>query len=303
MSVTAHTGRTRRFMRGLAVVGALLCIGRALLGCEQPQVTAEATQTGIPVGAAGSGGVPTANPPAPGRTPFPTVVHPPTTPLPVSTTIPPRPRPTEQLQQPDPTADPDASCGRRVHAARLPGTAIQTQNATMIIIGTVKQVLPARWDTPDGRPPPDACSLSTPHNIFRPVLVEVEQYVKGEQPQRIVQVYSFGGQVGKDKTTYSPEGLYTFREGERVLLFLKETGRQLRKLGGRPLMDILGHYMVTPDGMALDDHRTIPVQQLLDEIAEAQKHPKAGQLSRHRGRMPGLPSRGIGQQIGAAMAG
>ena len=88
----------------------------------------------------------------------------------------------------------------------------------MIVIGTVKQVLPDRWDTPAGGRPADACSMSTPHNMFRPVLVEVEQYVKGEQPQRIVQVYAFGGTVGKDKTTYRSSSLYTFREGERVVL-------------------------------------------------------------------------------------
>jgi hypothetical protein len=153
----------------------------------------------------------------------------------------------------------------------LPGTTIQTKRSTMFIIGTVKQVLPDRWDSPNGGRPADACSMSTPHNIFRPVLVEVEQYVKGEQPHRIVQVYAFGGTVGKDTTTYRSSSLYTFREGERVMLFLVDTERPLRSLNGRPLMEIAGHYTFTADGMVRDDYRTLPLQQLLDEVAEAQR--------------------------------
>jgi hypothetical protein len=133
-------------------------------------------------------------------------------------------------------------------------------------------VLPARWTTPGGGRPANPCSVTNPYMIFTPVLIEVEQYLKGQQPQRILHLFAYGGTVDRDQATRGLADL-PFREGERVVVFLVEPPRDFPALNGNPLKDAIEHYTVAPDGSATDGYRTVPLQQLLDEIAESQKWP------------------------------
>src|SRR5207237_7430973 len=107
--------------------------------------------------------------------------------------------------------------------------------------------------------------------IYTPVLVEVEQYLKGGQPQRQLLVYAIGGTVGQDWIALS-DGSATFQEGERVVLFLSGRVGEPLANSGRPLWDIYERYTVI-ENMATNSYRTLPLQQLLDEVAEAQKQP------------------------------
>ena len=58
---------------------------------------------------------------------------------------------------------------------------------------------------------------------------------------------------------------------ERVVLFLTEMIREPRSLNASPLLVIDERYTITQDERATNLYRTLPLQQLLDEIAAAQK--------------------------------
>lgn len=154
-----------------------------------------------------------------------------------------------------------------------------TKQATMVAIGSVQQVLPARWNTPAGGRPsnPHSWESKQRDTIYTPVIVRVEAYLKGVQPQPWVLIFSNGEVVGQDSVTYSGRGNHTFREGERVVVFLDErvpAGSQ----GAMIALDsasfwnpVSAHYVVTQDNLATDGFRAVPLQQLLAEIAAAQQ--------------------------------
>lgn len=154
-----------------------------------------------------------------------------------------------------------------------------TKQATVVVIGTVQQVLPARWNTPDGGRPanPHSWESKQRDTIYTPVLVQVEAYLKGTQPQPRVFIFSNGGVVGQDSVTYGGRGNRTFREGERVVVFLNERVPSTSQ-GTEPAVDgvplwnpVSAHYVVASDGLATDGFRAVPLQQLLAEIAAAQQ--------------------------------
>src|SRR5204863_90505 len=145
----------------------ILAIGPALLACGRPQAAAEPTGLAVPAGVAGpAGGTPqrSTRPAGPyGPTPFPTVpaeLQP--TPIPRPSVIP--------TPRSEGTPDPNAPCANEVFSD-LPSISVLTRSASVIAIGTVKQVLPAQWTTPDGRRPATGCAerRTPPYTIFTPV--------------------------------------------------------------------------------------------------------------------------------------
>ncbi|MBA3943988.1 MAG: hypothetical protein H0X37_05430 [Herpetosiphonaceae bacterium] len=143
---------------------------------------------------------------------------------------------------------------------------MSAKGSTIIVIGTIKQVEPARWTTADGRRP--ANPQAARHVIFRPVTLEVERYLKGQLPQQQLRVFAWGGSIGKDRFEQYPDYLYTFRVGERVVLFLHlydPTGIEAG-LQGVQFWGPVEHYTITTDNQAVNFYRTVPLQQLLDEI-------------------------------------
>ncbi len=152
-----------------------------------------------------------------------------------------------------------------------------TREATVIALGTVVQVYPARWTTPDGRRPANPRDPTTRESISTPVLVEVEHYLKGPQPEQRLLIFAPGGKVGQDGVEVWLSGRlqYQYREGERVVVFLDQRPYgSARTLDGRALWQPLStHYVVGADEQASDGFHTLPLQQLLAEIADAQTGP------------------------------
>jgi hypothetical protein len=148
-------------------------------------------------------------------------------------------------------------------------------NATTIVRGTVRHVPPARWSTPDGRRPANPHDpKGTGNFIYRPVVMQVEEYFKGEQPRRELVLFARGGTVGQDSHDYCGDPLYTFQEGEQVVLFLSPLAAGLGPIppatpGGPPLSAIVEHYTISAEGQATNIRRQVPLQQLLDEIQAA----------------------------------
>ena len=137
-----------------------------------------------------------------------------------------------------------------------------------IVIGTVRDELPARWTTRDGTRPANPHTGS--YGIYRPVVVDVEQVIKG-QTQRHIMVNAQGGQIGQDLVSEgSATPLYTFTKGEHVLLFLSEPRYAHPEMvnGVVPYL-VDDHYTLMADGHAKSYHRLETFQQLLNEIQMA----------------------------------
>lgn len=267
------SGPDRRFSRRALLIATLLGIGPVVAACGQPQGTVTPAGAAAPAGYAGQPSYATAQPPSLTRTPFPTY------PAPIHTTpVPPNPNPPQkltpapgQIPTPRPTSRPSDPYTVITAGTGIPDVQLMTKEATVVVLGTVRQVLPARWTTPDGRRPANPHDPANRESIATPVLVEVEQYLKGQQPQRQLIVFAPGGTIGQDRVAVNLNGRdqFAFREGERVVVFLDERLRgSARTSNGSPLWNPLsGYYTVNEDGQATNGFRTVPLQQLLDEIA------------------------------------
>lgn len=198
-------------------------------------------------------------------TPWPTDTPPRVSPTPVPTQLGPSVEPTRLIPE-VPTPAPGTPFHLTVSGERAANTKLSTQQAAIIGIGTVKQVMPARWTTPNGQRPANPFAPTNQETIFRPVLFEVDQYLKGQQPQRELLLFAFGGTVGQDTTERISDDLFVFHEGDKAILFLVTRGRSLN---GSPMWDILEHYTITPDGQAVNTVRHVALQQLIDEVRDA----------------------------------
>ena len=273
----------RQVVRIALAWAASTCLLAVLATCGQPEPTT------LPAGAA-PGGAPTLTPSplrstaeiAATQTAFAAVPTKsdlsPLAPTVVATLIVPTavrgPDPTKIIDptRPIPTHDPTAPCIRG-GVAESASVQVQTVTAQLIVIGTVVQVLPARWDTADGQRPADPCSMTDRHLIYTPVRLRVEQVVKGRVETEEIELHAYGGTVGQDSLFRSPSSEYTFSENERVLVFVSSS-----TLRGQPYFSVVGRYTITADGMAIDGYspsRRVPLQQLLNEIAEVMARPTA----------------------------
>lgn len=293
----------RQLARPTVVVAALLGLLPLISACGQPQATpggnpvpggagarasavvssqtSSSTQAPLPseVIAATATAV-AAVPPRPGGvpTPLPTLSAP--VPTPGANPEPRRKSTPNQDPPPDPTVPADAPVRVGVLGDGGPPFVVDsTRAATIVAIGTVVQVLPARWNTPDGGRPanPHTRQSKERDTIYTPVIMRVETYLKGAQPQPQVQILVNGGVVGQDSITYGGRGNHAFREGERVVVFLNDrvipTSRgEAPTLNGAPFWNpVAPHFVVGQDGMATDGFSTLPLQQVLDESATASR--------------------------------
>ncbi len=271
----------RQFLRGAMLATSTIATAAVVAACGHPEsqpagampLAASPPAPGTPAATMGPGG-----PATPGWVPTP--VPTPDAPLDLPSALreptpssKPTPRP-DQLPTPPPPPPADAPFQLIVHGAAAPNLRGAVTDSALIVLGTVGQILSARWSTPGGQRPPNPWAARGNDTIFTPVLVAVEQYLKGVQPQRELLLFAPGGASGQDKVTYDGPYNYTFRAGERVVVFVDERvpGSGGRLLDGRPLWHLVGkHYTVGADGSATDNFRTLPLQQLLTEIAAAQQ--------------------------------
>ncbi|HEY0603033.1 MAG TPA: hypothetical protein VGD58_08985 [Herpetosiphonaceae bacterium] len=166
------------------------------------------------------------------------------------------------------------SCGSppiqsTVKVTRSPHIPSAARESSVIVIGTVTDVLPARWTTADGRRP--ANPQTAGHTIFRPVMLDVEEYLKGENTERTLQLYAWGGRIGDDMFEQLPDDLYEFQAGERVVVFLKELeqGSLAFSIDGSSWWSVQEHYTITGDGQAKNYYQTLPLDELRATVRTA----------------------------------
>jgi hypothetical protein len=184
------------------------------------------------------------------------------------------PEPTPEFSPtPLPTPRPSDPLTASLFAERESVVSLSTDNATLIITGTVTKVYSARWTTPDGSRPANPWDSSEGYQIYTPVMVMIDEALKGsEQPGTELLIYGYGGQVGQDSLVWAGDDLYDFQEGDRVVLFL------FRSDVSRPansttldLWDVYDRFTITNDGRAVNSSHNVALQDLLDEIDAAVK--------------------------------
>lgn len=143
-----------------------------------------------------------------------------------------------------------------------------SNRSEMIVIGTVKEILPSKWTSADGKRPNGIDSFSLENSIYTDVTISVDKYLKNPSSSKEVTVRIDGGTVGNDtlETDYEP----TFKPGEKVLLFLTDDvvtstsniePKHLRVTGC-----MLGKFTLTDDGKAVRRDKTVSQDELLSKI-------------------------------------
>lgn len=98
------------------------------------------------------------------------------------------------------------------------------RHANLVVIGTILDVGTSRWTTPTGqRPDSPHVGISRPDNprpnIFTPIQLQVDTYLKGQDARPILTVTAPGGQVGQDYVRFR----YAIDRtpGQRIVAFLQ----------------------------------------------------------------------------------
>ena len=141
------------------------------------------------------------------------------------------------------------------------------ERADITLIGSVKEILPSKWNTVDGRKPKKAVSEFEPGDvIYTDVVISVDRYVKNPLPTKEVTVRVLGGTVGEDSMKAEDEPSFT--PGEKVMLFLgKDDAPATKNIGMEHLVVtglFQGKFTLTDDGKAVRGDRTTSLQELLD---------------------------------------
>jgi hypothetical protein len=142
-----------------------------------------------------------------------------------------------------------------------------------VVEGHVMEILPSRWNTPDGRKPTlsDAGSAFKADSIYTDVIIKVDKNVKGSTPATLI-VRTLGGQVEDYSNIVEDEA--KFELGENVLLFLTKEDPFTDNSAGahyRITSWKFGKFSITKDNQAVrhdipPEHQRIPLETLLNSI-------------------------------------
>jgi len=145
-----------------------------------------------------------------------------------------------------------------------------SNNSDTIIIGTVKEILPSKWSTTDGKKPVNTDRFSPSCFIYTDIIISVDEYIKNSSSSKDVTVRVWGGTVGDDTFKVSEEP--RLKIGEKVLLYLtKDTGPSTKDIGPehyRVTGALQGKFTLTDDGKAIRSDKTVSQEELLSTIKE-----------------------------------
>jgi len=144
------------------------------------------------------------------------------------------------------------------------------QESDVIVIGEVKEIIPSRWTTEDGKKPVNFYD----ERIYTDVIIEVDEYLKNPQPTEEITVRTMGGKVGYDRIISEDEA--EFEPDEKVLLFLTTHDPYTENIGGEHfrVRGLMHGKFTIEDGQAIrpeviEGYRTIPLQELLETIEKS----------------------------------
>lgn len=146
---------------------------------------------------------------------------------------------------------------------------VLASESDLILTGSVKEILPARWNTPDGKPSEKNFNdLGIEDVIYRDAIVSVDDYLKNPLPSEEVVVRTLGGTIGN--LTMDVEDTPFFESGEKVLLFLSEdTDPATKSLYPEHFVVcgcFQGKFTITEEGKAISEGESIELKELLQLI-------------------------------------
>ncbi|MHC1756134.1 MAG: hypothetical protein AB9861_12010 [Methanosarcina sp.] len=147
-----------------------------------------------------------------------------------------------------------------------------SKESNVIVMGTVKEILPSKWNTPDGTKPEKAIEdLDLDDVIYTDIIISVDKYLKNPLDSQEVIVRILGGSVGEDTMLADDEP--SFKVGEKTLLYLVADNDPATKNSGPQHFTVKGHsqgkYILTADGQAVRNDEIIKLQELLSTIDNA----------------------------------
>jgi len=138
------------------------------------------------------------------------------------------------------------------------------RHANVIALGTVVEVAPPRWTTPDGTRP------ANPHTgdetIYSPVVIEVERYLKGERPSQQLGVLEPGGEIDQDAVS---RACFIFNEGDHVVLFLRPSYFKNATYNGMRFWAVSECFWVQDEQVTSPEGWTAPLPKVLADIEAA----------------------------------
>lgn len=143
------------------------------------------------------------------------------------------------------------------------------QRSESIVIGTVKEILPSKWNTPDGKRRGDTIeNLGEYDAMYTDVIISVDKYLKNPLEQKEIRVRIQGGEDEVVKMVSDSEP--SFKEGEKVLLYVsKDVSTIFKDFSPEHYLVIgssLGKFTLTDDGMAVREYEYVDQTELLDAI-------------------------------------
>lgn len=139
-----------------------------------------------------------------------------------------------------------------------------------IVIGTVKEILPSKWNTVDGKKSSPDVNFSLDNTIYTDIIINVDEYVKNPLSSKEVRVRVEGGTVGDDTllVEYEPN----FQVDEKVLLYLmRDDNPYTKDISPEHLIvtgALQGKFTLTDDGKAVRPDETTTLDELLNTIKE-----------------------------------
>ncbi|WP_440947841.1 hypothetical protein ACSAZL_06220 [Methanosarcina sp. T3] len=154
--------------------------------------------------------------------------------------------------------------------SRVLNNSYLANKSDVIVIGEVKEILPGKWTTANGKKP----IIVDDERIYTDVIIGVEEYLKNPQLSEEITVRVMGGEVGEDRVIVTDEA--EFEPGEKVLLFLTREDPFTEKLGGEHFrvtswahgkFKIVDDHAIRPKVM--EGYRNISLQELREVIQES----------------------------------
>ena len=140
----------------------------------------------------------------------------------------------------------------------------------MIVIGTVREILPSKWNTIDGKQPNKSLTKLIPgvESIYTDIIISVDKYLKNPIVSQEVIVRTIGGTVGKVSMKSDVEA--RFKPDEKVLLYLsKDTSPNTFSPEHFWVTGSLqGKFTLTDDGKAIRPDENTTLDELLSTIKQ-----------------------------------
>jgi hypothetical protein len=147
-----------------------------------------------------------------------------------------------------------------------------SNNSDYVFMGAVKEVLPSKWNSIDGKKPNVDVEVGPYNLIYTDVIISVDENLKNSLSSKEVRVRVEGGTVGNDIFTAEDEP--SFKVGEKVLLYLnKDTSPGTKDVGPEHFKITgfrQGKFTLNDDGKAIRGagENTITLNELLSTIKQ-----------------------------------